>query len=291
MKVIITGAYGQLGRDCRRVLSPEHAVQPLGSRDLDIADRRQVRSILEQRRPDIVINCAAYTAVDACENDREGCRRVNAVGPGNLAASCAAIGSRMIHISTDYVFDGNKPLPEAYTEADPVSPLSAYGAAKLAGEEAVRASLDNHLIIRTAWLYGIGNSNFLKTMLRLAVANPGRTIRVVNDQMGSFTWTYRLALQISLLLDSNLTGTVHATAEGYGSWFEGARLFLTAMGVNFNLEPCTTAEYPTPAHRPANSILENQRLKECGLNRMAPWEEDIRRFAEQYHNELLAEAR
>jgi dTDP-4-dehydrorhamnose reductase len=155
----------------------------------------------------------------------------------------------------------------------------------------VQTYADNHLIIRTAWLYGIGNKNFLKTMLRLALADPERTIRVVNDQHGSLTWSWRLARQIERLLDSDLRGIVHATAEGHSTWYEGARCFLDAMGVPYAMEPCTTADYPTPAHRPANSILENCRMKEAGINCMAAWRDDVQLFAERYRDRLLAEAR
>ena len=291
MKILLTGARGQLGQDCARVLGTEHTVYAFGSRELDITDENQVREHMATIRPEVVINCAAYTGVDASESDQERCWQVNAQGPAHLAAASAEHAARLLHLSTDYVFAGDKPVPHPYTEADPVAPLSQYGRSKLAGEEAVRAACTNHLIIRTAWLYGIGGRNFLKTMLRLAVRDPGRSIRVVNDQYGSLTWTDRLARQIKELLPGGLTGTIHATAEGHGTWYEGARLFLTAMEVPFSLEPCTTADYPTPARRPGNSILENSVLKAKGLNRMVPWDEDVQTFARQYRTELLAEAR
>ncbi len=291
MKILLTGARGQLGHDCARVLGTEHMVFAFGSRELDIASENQVRERMAQVRPEAVINCAAYTGVDASESNQEQCWRVNAEGPAFLAAACVEHAARLLHFSTDYVFAGDRPVPQPYTEADPVSPLSEYGRSKLAGEEAVRAACADHLIIRTAWLYGIGGRNFLKTMLRLALSDPERTIRVVNDQYGSLTWTHRLARQIKELLPGELTGTIHATAEGHGSWYDGARLFLSAMGVPFSLEPCTTADYPTPARRPENSILDNSVLKANGLNRMVAWEEDVLTFARQYHAELLAEAR
>jgi dTDP-4-dehydrorhamnose reductase len=291
MKILITGAKGQLGLDCARVLGNAHTVSAFNSRELDIADQAAVSRLMRSVLPDVVLNCAAYTAVDACETEREQCWRVNAHGPGVLAAACALQGSRLIHISTDYVFDGSKPAPQAYTEDDPVQPLSQYGMSKLAGEQRIRERSPDHLIIRTAWLYGIGGRNFLKTMLRLAVGDPKRTIRVVNDQFGSLTWTHRLASQIKVLLDSGLTGTIHATAEGCGSWYEGAKLFLKAMGIPFAIEPCPTADYPTPARRPVNSILENSVLKKNGLNRMVPWEEDVVEFARRHHDVLLAETK
>lgn len=291
MNILITGARGQLGQDCTRVLGANHRVHACGSADLDITSPEQVRSSFRQVQPDLVVNCAAYTAVDRCETDQENCRRVNAAGPEIIATACADAGVKLIHISTDYVFDGAKTVPVPYTEYDQPGPASEYGRSKLAGEELIRAILQNHIILRTAWLYGIGGHNFLKTMLRLAVTNPRRTIRVVNDQYGSLTWSHRLARQIETLITGDTTGTFHATAEGHCTWYEGAKFFLEAMQVLFTLEPCTTADYPTPARRPVNSILENNRLKEHGLNRMVPWQEDVQEFVSHFRNELLAEAR
>lgn len=289
MKILITGASGQLGKDCKRIFHTKHTVYALGSKELDITNHEQVRHHFQLVNPEIVINCAAYTAVDRCETDRENCWRVNAEGPGVIAAACAETGSRMIHISTDYVFDGCKPVPESYSEKEPTHPVSHYGASKLEGEKRVRRKLEDHLILRTAWLYGISGPNFLKTMLRLAVNDPKRIIRVVNDQFGSLTWSHRLARQISTLLASDATGTFHATAEGHTTWYEGARFFLEVMDVPFSMEPCTTNDYPTPAKRPINSILENNRLKELGLDRMVPWQEDVTTFANRFRDELLAE--
>ncbi|GAB4338878.1 MAG: dTDP-4-dehydrorhamnose reductase [Desulfobulbaceae bacterium] len=290
MNILVTGARGQLGRDCIRVLSGAHAVTGFDSRELDITDPEQVKDCFAALRPEVVINCAACTAVDRCETEQERCLRVNGEGPGVLAAACDRISARLIHISTDYVFDGSKKVPEPYCEDDAPGPLSVYGMSKLTGEERIRERLENHLILRSSWLYGMGGANFLKTMLRLALADPDRTIRVVNDQFGALTWTFRLARQIETLLSVELTGIVHAGAEGYGTWCEGAGLFLKAMRVPFSLEPCTTAEYPTPARRPANSILENAVLKNKGLNRMVAWEEDVKTFAERHRQDLLTEA-
>ena len=290
MNIIITGAGGQLGQDCIEVLQVANTVQGCTSRQLDISNALQVRKEISRVRPDVVINCAAYTAVDNCEKDQQRCRAVNELGAENLAAASAENGCRLIHISTDYVFDGNKPVPEPYTEQDPVSPLSAYGRTKLAGEQAVARHLNNYLILRTAWLYGKGGNNFLKTMLRLALSDPERTIRVVDDQHGSLTWSMTLARQIERLLSSDLTGIVHATAENSSTWFGGAQYFLETMGVDFSLEPCTTADYPTPAHRPTNSILKNNRLKKHGLHLMQDWQQDIHDFVARYREELLIEA-
>jgi dTDP-4-dehydrorhamnose reductase len=261
MKILITGARGQLGQDCAKVLGTENTVYGFSSQDLDISNHDQVKQHFQVIKPDIVVNCAAYTAVDKCETDQKNCWRVNAEGAGIIASICAENKARMIHISTDYVFDGNKSVPKPYKEEDPVHPLSQYGASKQVGEEQIRNILEDHLILRTAWLYGIGGPNFLKTMLRLAINNPNQTIRVVNDQYGSLTWTHRLALQIKTLLTSDVTGTFHATAEGHSTWYDGAKLFLEAMKIPFTLEPCSTNDYPTPAKRPTNSILANNHLK------------------------------
>lgn len=290
MRILVTGAGGQLGHDCAWVLAAEHELSCLGSRELDIGDRAAVRECVEALRPEVLINCAAYTAVDRCESETATCFRVNAEGPGHLAAAAAEAGARLLHISTDYVFAGDRPCEQAWVEDDPTGPVSAYGRAKLAGEQAVVARLDDHLIIRSAWLYGIDGRNFLKTILRLALADPDRVLRVVDDQVGSMTWTMRLAEQIAVLVDTPLRGLVHATAEGSGTWFQAAVRFLVAMGVPHRLEPCATADYPTPATRPANSILENARLKRHGLNRMRPWEEDVDAFAKRFRKRLLAEA-
>jgi dTDP-4-dehydrorhamnose reductase len=285
MKLLITGAGGQLGQDCVRLLLDRHEICALTSRQLNITNAEAVQAAVECVRPDVLINCAAYTAVDACESEVDCCMAVNADGPANLADTCGKVGCRLIHISTDYVFDGCKPVPEAYREEDLTGPVSAYGRSKLAGEEAIAARIENYLILRTAWLYGIGGKNFLKTMLRLALAN--RPINVVNDQFGSLTWTMTLARQIEQILDSGLTGIAHATAEGYCTWFEGAKYFLEAMQVEFSISPCHTADYPTPAKRPANSILENRRLKEQGLNVMRDWRADVDEFVRLHHEELL----
>jgi dTDP-4-dehydrorhamnose reductase len=290
MNILITGGGGQLGRDCAKQLSPRHQVMACASAELDITDAARVKTRFSQFEPDVVINCAAYTAVDRCEEDQENCRRVNSAGPEILARQCRQSGSRLIHISTDYVFDGNKPIPEPYDENDPTNPLSIYGKSKLAGEQAVAESLEDYLILRTAWLYGMGSGNFLKTILRLAMTDPGRTLRIVDDQFGSLTWSARLAEQIEALLDSTLTGVVHATAEGFSSWYEGAVFFLQAMGVEASLVPCASEEYPTPAHRPANSILKNARLMQAGLNKMVPWQKDVQAFTEQNREALIQEA-
>ena len=290
MKILITGGQGQLARDVSQLLGREHTIISLGSKELDISNQQGIDTTVRAHHPQVLINCAAYTAVDNCEKEKKRAWQVNAEGPKNLARAMEAQGGRLIHISTDYVFDGNKPIPEGYTEEDAVAPLSEYGRSKLAGEQAVAGISSNHLILRTAWLYGWHGKNFLKTMLRLALADPYREVKVVNDQYGSLTWTGTLARQIQALLTSDLQGIIHATAEGASTWYQGACYFLDAMEVPHNLIPCSTREYPTPAHRPANSILENRRLKEAGLSLFTSWQLDIDSFVHLHRQELLREA-
>jgi dTDP-4-dehydrorhamnose reductase len=288
-KILITGGRGQLAHDCSLVLNAKHKVTALGSMALDISDPVAVQNCLWQYQPDIVVNCAAYTRVDDSETQKKKAWRINADGPENLAAGMEARGGRLVHISTDYVFDGRRRMPAGYTETDQTNPLSYYGRSKLAGELAVRQRNSSALIIRTAWLYGIHGNNFFKTMLRMAVQQPAREIRVVNDQYGSPTWTYRLAQQIDNLIDAEATGIYHATAEGHASWYESARFFLEKMAVPHRLTPCTTSDYPLPARRPANSILENRRLHQQALNVMGNWQQDMEEFVSLFRDELLSQ--
>jgi dTDP-4-dehydrorhamnose reductase len=291
MKIVIIGAGGQLGSDCCSLLATEHQTIGCDLPRIDIGNQASVDTYLNETRPDVIVNCAAYTAVDACESELELSWRINAEGPKFLAQAADRLGSRLIHISTDYVFDGSRPPPEAYLESDTPNPLSQYGRSKLAGEQAVADCCANHVILRTAWLYSAYGRNFLKTMLKLAVNNPERELKVVNDQHGSLTWSFTLTEQIRRLLRSDLTGIAHATAEDHSTWYEGARYFLDAMGVAYSMRPCTTAEYPTPAHRPANSILENKVLKDAGIAAFVSWQEDIDKFVAAYREQLLAEAK
>lgn len=291
MKIVIIGANGQLGSDCCKVLAQDHNAVGCDVPRIDIGNKDNVDEYLTSMQPDVIINCAAYTAVDACESELQLAWKVNAEGPKNIAQAAARLDARLIHISTDYVFDGKRPAPEPYIETDQPNPLSQYGKSKLAGEEAVSQHVDNHAILRTAWLYSSTGRNFLKTMLKLALTNPERELKVVDDQYGSLTWSYTLALQISKLLVSELTGIMHTTSENYSSWYAAARYFLDAMQVPYTMSPCTTKEYPTPAHRPANSILENKVLKEAGISTFIGWQEDIDTFVAENREQLLLEAR
>lgn len=290
LRLLLTGARGLLGADLVQALGPDHELFPFSRRELDVGDPGQVAAAIRRLAPDWVVNAAAFTRVDACETEREAAFRVNAQGPGNLALALQEQGGRLLQVSTDYVFAGDRPPPAPYRETDPTGPLSAYGQSKLAGEEAIREILgEEAIIVRTAWLYGAAGPNFLKTMLRLALTQPGRTLRVVHDQHGSPTWSWRLARQIKMLIEAGGRGLYHATAEGHCTWYELAALFFQLMDLKVNLQPITTGEYPTPAVRPRNSILENRRLKAAGLNVMRPWQEDLAEFVGRFKEALLEE--
>ncbi len=289
MKILITGSGGQLGTDCRQLLAKEHVLITPNREQLDFRRLSSIDTLLVKENPEVIINCAAYTAVDKCEQEKDLCMQINAVAPRHLAGQAEKIGARLIHISTDYVFNGLKPVPDAYTEEDVTDPLSEYGKTKLAGEEAVRSHCSNHLILRTAWLYSAHGPNFLKTMVRLSVQNPDRELKVVNDQYGSLTWSYTLARQIERLLATDIRGTVHATSNGYSTWYTVACTFLDAMEIPHRIQPCSTSEYPTPARRPHNSILANTRLNRAGCSAFVSWQEDLLSFVKTHRKKLLAE--
>ena len=287
MKILITGDKGQLGADCTKVLGKTHEILGVDIDKVDIAKLPDIDLLVQQFTPNIIINCAAYTRVDDCEIEKESAWHANVTGAENLAKCVDKHGGCLIHISTDYVFDGRKKVPDPYVETDVPNPVSYYGITKLEGEEAIRRTTDQHIILRTAWLYGIRGHNFLKTMLKLCLRNSDNKIKVVNDQFGSPTWTYRLALQIERLIETNCRGIFHASADGYCTWYELAVYFLKKMELPYNIIPCTTEEYPTPAARPMNSILENRNLEEKGIDIMANWKSDVDKFILNFRKVLL----
>jgi len=291
MNILIIGSGGQLGTDCIKKLSGDHQVVAVDYPEIDITDRHSLAAAWTAHKPEVAINCAAYTAVDKCETETAAAWLVNADGPRFIGEIAADHGCRVIHISTDYVFDGKKQVPNPYVEDDPVNPLSEYGRSKLAGEEHLRASCPEAIILRTAWLYSANGPNFLKTMLRLALSDPRKNFTIVNDQFGSLTWSWTLASQIEKLLEADLSGVIHTTSDGYSSWYEAASYFLDKMGVDHSFIPCTTEDYPTPAHRPANSILRNKVLDDHGLSVFPPWQDDVDHFIDAFRVQLLEEAR
>jgi dTDP-4-dehydrorhamnose reductase len=279
--ILITGSKGQLGSDCLKVFKGAPHITGVDLPEVDLSDREQCFDVINRVKPDLIVNCAAFTAVDACETD-PSCWKANRDLPGYLAEWAEINRSFLIHVSTDYVFSGDKPLYESIDESEVPSPVSEYGRSKLAGEQLIAEQTDRHAILRTAWLYGARGNNFLKTMLRLTHQNPGKEFKVVNDQYGSPTWSYTLARQIQRVAEAGQTGIFHASSEGYCSWYDLACGFLDELGLEHNFVPCASDEFPTPTKRPANSILENSRLKSAGINVFEGWETELKRFVQQH---------
>lgn len=281
MRILIIGAGGQLGSELRRRHWPaDHQIAAIDQPALDIARRGAVIAAIARERPDIVINAAAYTAVDRAESEGEIAWAANCDGPAHLGAACRDAGIALLHLSTDYVFDGAKPEP--YREDDAVNPLGVYGQSKAAGERAVREALAEHVIVRTAWLYSVHGANFVKTMLRLADQHP--RLRVVADQRGSPTSAADLAGALAAIVARIAAGearwgTYHFTGAGAVTWhgFAEAIFALAApwRGLPPLVEAIATADYPTPARRPANSVLDCARIAEAYGILARPWREAL----------------
>jgi len=279
--ILVFGGNGQLGRELIRTAAERHvALQALTRADADIADAAAVAAAVKRSQPDLVVNAAAYTSVDGAESHDAEARRGNELGPGVLAAACAAAGIAMVHVSTDYVFDGNK--DGAYRESDPIHPINAYGRSKAAGENAVRRALDRHVILRTAWLYSEFGRNFVKTVLRLAQTRD--ELRIVADQHGSPTSARALAEAIlhiapRVIAEPRLAGTYHFTANGATTWHGFAECIVATVapitGRRPRVTPIATADYPTPAKRPANSRLDCSLFVQTFGLTPRPWREDV----------------
>lgn len=252
-----------LGHDVRRAAQRAgHEPILCDLPELDIADERSVAALFEREQPDATINCAAWTDVDGAESNAEAALAVNGRGAGNLARAAALAGTPLLHISTDYVFDGTPPrdasgAPRPYVESDRTGPRSVYGETKLAGEREVLAASPRHSIVRTAWLYGVNGGNFVETMLRLAGERDA--VRVVTDQIGCPTWTGHLAPALVGLIEREVRGLVHLAGGGKASWNEFAREIFRQAEVDCRVEPCTSAEMPRPAARPGWSVMESER--------------------------------
>jgi dTDP-4-dehydrorhamnose reductase len=275
MKIALLGANGQLGQDLQQALHA-HDVRPFTRSDFDVTNRPRVREVLTDLRPDVILNTTAYHRVDDCETHEDLAYAVNALAVLNLARIANELDAVLLHISTDYVFDGKASDP--YTERSEPFPLSVYANSKLAGETLVRTTAKKYVLIRTCGLYGVAGSqgkggNFVQTML--AKAKRGDPIKVVNDQTVTPTYTADLANQIAALLQTEHRGLFHMTNEGGCTWYEFARAIFELAGIQADLSPTTSDAYKTPAIRPKYSVLENARLKELGLNRMRHWRDAL----------------
>lgn len=275
MKVLVTGVKGQLGYDVVKELE-KRGLEAVGVdiEEMDITDAASVRNVIGEAAPDAVIHCAAYTAVDAAEENEAVCRRVNAEGTGNIARACKELDIKMLYISTDYVFDGTGERP--WEPEDARAPKSVYGQTKYEGELAVQEQLEKYFIVRIAWVFGINGKNFVKTMLKLSETHD--TLKVVDDQFGSPTYTFDLA---RLLVDMILTekyGIYHATNEGFCSWYEFACAIFEEAGISMKVLPVSTAEYGAKAGRPANSRMSKEKLTQAGFERLPDWRDALRRY-------------
>jgi dTDP-4-dehydrorhamnose reductase len=271
MRILITGAKGQLGQELHRVLRGEDVIQA-NRPDFELTDPA-LSSKIAATRPDLVIHAAGYTDVDGCERDPATAYAVNAQGTRRVAEGAAKANARLIYLSTDYVFDGKKAEP--YTERDPVNPLNVYGRSKLAGEEEAVKGCRRTLVLRTSWLYGVHGNNFVKTILSLAATQP--ELRVVVDQRGSPTYARHLAHVIAGLIRSDLTGVIHAGGEGECSRYEFAKATFQDAGLKCRVVPISTAESGRLALRPPYSALSTVLLHQHGLS-LPPWREGVRQF-------------
>jgi dTDP-4-dehydrorhamnose reductase len=270
---LVTGAGGMLGLDVLAALDNREAIACTRI-DLDVTNAEAVQKTIGETRPDVVMNCAAWTDVDGAEEHEDAAFTVNAVGPANLARACAMHSAALVHVSTDYVFDGLAQSP--YAEDSPLFPLSAYGRTKAAGEWAVRAILPSRSwVVRTAWLYGAGGPNFVRTMMRLESTR--QTVDVVDDQLGQPTWSAELARQIVRLVEAAApSGVYHCTSSGQTTWHGLARAVFDELGADPNrIRPTTTDRFPRPAHRPAYSVLGHDAWRRAGLPALPTWRDSL----------------
>lgn len=277
-KIIITGCNGQLGREMNRLYAGNTDIELINTDvdELDITSVDAVMKLAKEVNPYAIINCAAYTAVDACETNQDIAFKVNTIGPRNLAIAARETGAKLLHVSTDYVFDGTKQTP--YYESDPICPQSVYGSTKAEAEKMVQQMADRYFILRTAWLYGDGK-NFAKTMLRLSETND--VVKVVGDQYGTPTSAYELAKGIDSLLFTDNYGLFHATCEGSCNWAEFAAEIFRLAGKSTKVQAITTEEYGAPANRPAHSILENYMFKMTNGYLFADWHDAIAKYLKE----------
>jgi len=284
VRIAIVGADGQLGSDLVRVLRPLHDVIPLTQTEVEVTALESVEAMLRTHRPELVMNMAAFHKVDVCEEQVEPTFAVNTYGVRTLALACRAHDAVLLHMSTDYVFGGNKTHSTPYVETDTPAPINAYGISKLAGELFVRYMLDRYYILRVCGLYGVAGSagkggNFVELMLRLA--KEGKAIKVVDDQRLTPTYTVDVAHQIAALIETKRYGLYHATSQGHCTWYEFAAEIFRQSGLAPNLSKAKTGDFGEKATRPAYSVLENKALQSIGLDRMRPWQEALTAYLEE----------
>ncbi|MNW38596.1 dTDP-4-dehydrorhamnose reductase [compost metagenome] len=284
MKVMVTGAAGQLGTDAVRIFTEQgHEVLASDRAQLDITDQQQTIDAVTAFKPDAIVHCAAYTAVDAAETDVDGAYRVNAVGTRNLAVAAEQVGAKLIYISTDYVFDGQSEQP--YHEYDNTNPQSIYGKSKRAGEVHAQTLSSRYFIVRTSWVYGLHGNNFVKTMLKLGQEKP--SLQVVHDQKGSPTYTVDLVHFLAELMLTEKYGIYHASGSGACTWYEFTQAIfeeardIMGLTIQSELHPCSTDQFPRPAHRPANSVMEHLSIRTNGFNDLRSWREALKDFLKE----------
>lgn len=281
MKVLVTGVKGQLGYDVvNQLIVRGHTAVGVDIAEMDITDEVSVTAVMQSVRPDAVIHCAAWTAVDAAEDNEEKVRQINAGGTENIAKQCKELNCKMVYISTDYVFDGAGDKPWQ-PDCKDYKPLSVYGKTKLEGEKAVSSLIEKYFIVRIAWVFGKNGNNFVKTMLRLGKTHA--KLRVVNDQIGTPTYTFDLARLLVDMVETEKYGYYHATnGGGYISWYEFAKEIFAEAGYPTEVEPVTTAEYgASKAARPFNSRLDKSKLAESGFNPLPDWRDALKRYLKE----------
>lgn len=279
MKVLVTGVRGQLGYDVVKELA-QRGIEAVGADidDFDITNSEETLKFITDLKPDAVIHCAAYTAVDRAEDDAETCRKVNVTGSGNIAKAAAAVGAKIVYISTDYVYEGEGDTPFEVT--DKVAPLSVYGKTKLEGENAVRAATDKYFIVRTSWVFGKNGNNFIKTMLRVGADHP--VLTVVDDQIGSPTYTVDLARLVCDMIMTEKYGIYHGTNENFCSWAEFASEIFKEAGMKTEVKFVSTEEYGiSKAKRPHNSRLSKKNLDDAGFKRLPSWQDALKRYLKE----------
>lgn len=275
MKVLVTGTKGQLGYDVVNELEKRgHTAVAVDIEEMDITDAVSVERGITEAEVEAVIHCAAYTAVDAAEDNVEICRRVNAEGTENIAKVCKKLDLKMIYISTDYVFDGEGERP--WEPDDERHPLNVYGQTKYEGELAVEKYLEKYFIVRIAWVFGVNGKNFIKTMLKLSETH--EELNVVDDQVGSPTYTYDLAVLLVDMVESDKYGRYHATNEGLCTWYEFAKEIFRQAGVEVKVNPVTSDMFPAKAKRPKNSRMSKEKLDANGFHRLPTWQDALERY-------------